>query len=112
MRVANEKISSYKFLDEMYRDGYFPNNLVDKGRGILLELCLEIEKKRPVSPAEVYKLTHTATEKFNRLALEFEAQGSEIETAARENIGMDIEFILKAYGYDLDLEEAIAPRNW
>lgn len=112
MEISNEKIKSYAFLEEMYRDSYFPNHLVDKGKEILISLCLEIEKDKPDSPKEVYKLTHAATEKFNDLAVEFENQGSEIETAARDNIGMDIEFILKSYGYELDIEEAIAPRDW
>ncbi|WP_420814113.1 DUF5713 family protein [Polyangium spumosum] len=24
----------------------------------------------------------------------------------------DVDFILKAYGYEVDIEEAIAPRDW
>lgn len=105
-------ILSYQFLAEMYQDDYFPNSLVDKGKSILLELCTEIERTTPETANDVYKLTHIATEKFNQLANEFEDQGSEIETAARDNIGTDIEFILKSYGYNLDIEEAIAPREW
>ena len=40
---------------------------------------------------------------------EFLARGSDIDTVARENIAADIAFILSTYGYDLDIEEAIAP---
>ena len=112
MEVTNEKITNYEFLSEMYQDSYFPNNLVDKGKSILLELCLDIENSKPATSEDVYKLTHIATEKFNVLALEFESAGSEIETAARDNIGMDVEFILNSYGYNVDIEEAIAPREW
>ena len=112
VEITNEKIKAYSFLDEMYRDNYFPNSLVDKGKEILLDLCLKIEATKPSSTKDVYNLTHAATEQFNQLALEFEEQGSEIETAARDNIGMDIDFILKTYGYDVDIEEAIAPRDW
>jgi hypothetical protein len=42
----------------------------------------------------------------------FESAGSEIETAAREAIGSDVEFILEAYNYDVDIEEAIENRDW
>ena len=95
----------------MYNDNYFPNHLVDKGKAILVELCKEIEKQNPIGE-EVYKLTHAATEKFNNLNNEFGENGSEIETVARENIGADVEFILRTYGYNLEIEEAIAPRDW
>ena len=57
-------------------------------------------------------LTQATTEAFNVLSEEFWEAGSEIETAAREAIGSDVEFILKAYGYDVDIEEAIGNRDW
>lgn len=108
----NETILAYEFLAEMYRDGYFPDFLVDKGKYILLRLCSEIESEKPKSDEDVYRLTHKATKGFNKLALEFEENESEIETAARDTIGSDIDFIMKTYGFDLDMEEAIAPRDW
>ena len=111
--LSNEKIKSYAFLQEMYQDGYFPNFLVDKGKNILLELCFKIETTKPEGSAAIYALTHSATEMFNDLAVEFEENESEIETAARDAIGADFDFILSAYGFnDLDIEEAIAPRDW
>jgi len=109
--LNNERLRSYAFLQGMYDDGYFPNFLVDKGRAILVRLCEQIEKTKPVG-ADVLKLTHAATEEFNALAEEFGEHGSEIETAARDCIGTDIAHILSEYGYDIDIEEAIAPRDW
>lgn len=109
--LENKEAQEYEFLSEMYDDNYFPNHLVDKGKAILVGLCKAIEEQNPKGE-EVYKLTHAATEKFNDLNNEFGENGSEIETAARENIGGDVEFILKAYGYNLDIEQAIAPRDW
>lgn len=108
----NEAILGYQFLAEMYEDKYFPNFLVDKGRDILLKLCLEIESQQPESDEDVYRLTHKATESFNQLAMEFYENDSEIETAARDAIGTDFDFILTTYGFNLDVEEAIAPRDW
>ncbi len=75
-------------------------------------LCEKIEAETPTEDAEVYKLTHAATEEFNDLAEEFEENESEIETGARDTIGVDIANIAEAYGFDLDGEELIAPRDW
>jgi hypothetical protein len=108
---THHKILDYTFLEEMYMDDYFPNFLVDKGKGILLALCRRIEDESPTLP-RLYELSHAATEEFNQLAIEFENNESEIETAARDCIGMDFYFISQAYGYDADVEELISPRDW
>ena len=111
--LANEEARLHTFLQEMYDDQYFPDALVDKGKAILVELCANIERERPESDPEVYALTHAATEAFNELAEEFDEQDSEIETVAREAIGADVGAILRMYGFGhLDVEEAIAPRDW
>jgi hypothetical protein len=112
MPISNSKTSTFSFLKDMAADGYFPPPLVQKGQDILKRLCEEIESSRPSSLAELYALTHKATEEFNMLGAEFEDEGSELETAARENIGADFKFIAEAYGFDADIEELIAPREW
>ena len=113
MAITNEKLVNYKFLDEMYSDSYFPNFLVDKGKAILVYLCEQIETQNPADLAALYKLTHASTNAFNDLQEEFNDNESEIETAARDCIGMDFDFIASAYGYEnADLEELIAPRDW
>ena len=111
VEVANEKIKSHKFLEEMHGDKYYPSYLVEKGKYILLTLCKEIETEKPVSDEEVYLLTSAAIVKFNNLSVELENQGSDIDTVAKENIAMDIDFILRAYGYDLSFEQAYAQRD-
>jgi len=110
--IKNEKLKNYSFLKDMYQDSYFPNFLVDKGKEILIKLCIQIEAENPESLTELYKLTHTATNKFNDLEEEFGENGSELETGARESIGGDFAFIAQAYGFDADIEELIATRNW
>src|SRR6476660_4242224 len=112
MAITNKSLQEYKFLDDMYHDQYFPAFLVDKGKAILLRLCEKIEKERPENVSALYILTHAATEEFNRLAEEFEDNDSELETAAREAIAKDFDCIAKAYGFDADVEELIAPRDW
>ncbi len=55
----------------MYTDSYFPKFLVCKCKIILLELCQNIETKKPSNLKELYILTHTSTEKINDLQGEF-----------------------------------------
>jgi hypothetical protein len=110
--LKNETIKSYSFLKEMYEDAYFPDFLVDKGKEILLGLCFQIEVQQPKTLEGLYFLTHLAIDRFNDLEEEFNNNESEIETVARECIGMDFDYISKAYGFDADKEELIATRNW
>lgn len=111
--LKNEQMRTYAFLKDMYEDDYFPKFLVDKGKALLINLCVEIEAKQPQNLEELYVLTHVTTEAFNTLEEEFEENDSEIETAARECIGLDFDFIAQVYGYtEADVEELIAPRNW
>ncbi|MEV4216652.1 DUF5713 family protein [Nonomuraea sp. NPDC049725] len=113
MPPTNQQIASHAFLKGMYQDGYYPDHVVDKGRGILLRLCERIEADGPSDLAALYALTHAATEEFNELEAEFEAAGSEIETVAREVIAEDFWFVATAYGFvDADVEELIATRDW
>ena len=71
-----------------------------------------LSPRSPQTLDALYELTHAATEEFNELATEFEEQGSEIETAARDAIGTDFSAIAEAYGFEADGEELIAPRDW
>lgn len=111
MPIQNEKVREHTFLQAMLTDNYFPKNLVGKGQDLLRQLAERIEREAPQGEA-VYELTLATTEAFNELQEEFWEAGSEIETAAREAIGSDFEFILDAYGYDFDIEEAIGNRDW
>jgi len=112
MQIQNQQILAHNFLHDMQKDSYFPSAQVEKGKAILLKLCETIEAKKPNSLEQLYALTHAATEEFNLLGEELEENGSELETAARENIGADFEFVAKAYGFEADIEELIATREW
>lgn len=112
MPITNEQLKDYPFLELMYDDEYFPNALVDKGKAILVRLCEAIEAQKPSDEASLLRLTHAATEEFNVLQDEFIEQESEIETGAREAIGEDFDFIAKAYGFNTDVEDLIATRDW
>jgi hypothetical protein len=111
MLIQNEKVREHTFLRAMLADTYFPKHLVGKGQDLLRQLAERIERAAPEGEA-VYELTQATAEAFNELQDEFFEAGSEIETAAREAIGGDVAFILEAYGYDVDIEEAIENRDW
>lgn len=113
MPVRNEQIAAHEFLRGMYRDGYFPDHLVDKGKAILLALCERIEAEHPRDLEALYALADIATRQFNELDADFVAADSEIETVAREVIADDFGFIASAYGFtDADVETLIGERDW
>lgn len=109
----NHLVSEYSFLEELYRDGYYPDHVVDEGKAILLRMCDRIEAERPADLSALYVITQAATEEFNQLQDDFEEAGSDIETVAREAIAMDFDFVAAAYGFaDADIEELVATRDW
>jgi hypothetical protein len=110
--LKNSATKTYPFLKDMYSDSYFPKKLVDKGKAILVDLCFKIEEKQPKNLDELYELTHAATNQFNDLEQEFEDNNSEIETAARECIATDFDFVATSYGFHADFEKLIGTRNW
>lgn len=113
MSIQNPQILSYTFLQEMYDDDYFPDFLVDKCKAIFLNTCERIEQEKPQNLDELYAITHEATEQINDLQDEFYENDSEIETAARDCLGVTMFFVAQAYGFeDADAEELIAPRDW
>src|SRR5262249_16472587 len=111
MPIQNAKVREHTFLQAMLRDSYFPKHLLGKGQHPLRELAGGSGREAPAGEA-VCKLTQATTQAFNELQEEFLAAGSQIETAARDAIGGDVEFILEAYGYDVDIEKAIGNRDW
>ena len=112
MAVTRTDILQHAFLDDMYRDSYFPDALVDRGKDILLRLCESIELEKPRDLEALYALTHAATDEFNALAEAFYDHDSDIETAARECIAAEFAFIAGSYGFDAYIEEMIATRDW
>jgi hypothetical protein len=111
-QLKNDSVRNHSFFSGMYSDPYFPDFLVDKLKATLIGVCADIENKRPANIDELYTFTHAATEKINALQVEFEQNDSEIETAAREEIAEEFAFVAEAYGFDADIEELIAPREW
>lgn len=102
---------TYRFLKEMYSDGYFPDFLVDKIKTELEHVVAFLETG--VSDLEqIQEKFDTMTMAINDLQEEFEENDSEIETVARDSIAADVDKILKWFNIDLDVDDAIGERDW
>lgn len=103
--------SNYRILEDMYQDSYFPDFLVDKIKTLMQPVinCLENgERNIETIQGKLDEMTYA----INDLQEEFEENDSEIETAARDSIGETIAYILQWFEIDIDVEDAIAERNW
>ena len=96
----------------MYADPYFPNDCVDKVKGVLIALCRRIEANSDLDLEGLYRLSHASTKEINDLESCFAEQGSEIETGGREAIADAFATIANAYEFEADNEELIATRTW
>ncbi len=110
--LQNPVMRDRAILADMYADDYFPKHLVDECKAIMVQVCHRIESEKPKELEALYVITHDATERLNGLQEVFEENGSELETGAREALGAEFDVIAKAYGFEADVEELIAPREW
>ena len=102
---------SYKLLEEMYEDPYFPPFLVDKVKALILPVIDTLEAGETDTAAVQEKLD-TMTLGINDLCEEFEENDSEIETMARESIAQTVMDILAWFDIEIDIEDALAEREW
>ena len=103
--------TDYKLLEDMYQDGYFPDFLVDKVKGLIQEVIAFLEMgERDLE--KIQEKFDEMTLAINDLQEEFEDNDSEIETGARESIGETVEYILQWFDIDIDGEDAIGERDW
>ena len=103
--------SNYKLLDEMYRDDYYPDFLVDKVKDELQKV-IDLLESRETDPEAVQETLDEAICGINDLQEEFDEHDSEIETVARECIAENVAYILKWFDIPIDTEEAIRERDW
>ena len=102
---------NYKLLDEMYQDDYYPTFLVDKVKDELQKVIDLLES----GETDIEVIQNTLDEAvcgINGLQVEFFENDSEIETVARDCIGVTVDYILKWFGIPIDMEEAIRERDW
>ena len=110
--MAKKLNKDFVYLKDMYNDDYYPKFLVDKVRDCIVEVVEFLEKEEYEDLEEVQEKLDEMTEKINDLQEEFDENDSEIETVARDSIGVTVEKILEYFGIDIDIEEAIRERDW
>ena len=102
---------TYKLLDEMYQDEYYPNLLVDKVKDELQKV-IDLLEGSETDTEVVQETLNEAVCGVNDLQEEFDEHGSEIETVARECIAATVAYILEWFNIHIDTEEAIRERDW
>ncbi|MCI8947222.1 MAG: hypothetical protein HFI91_09240 [Lachnospiraceae bacterium] len=103
--------TSYKLLEEMYQDEYYPDFLVDKVKNELQKVIDLLETGETNTEVIQEKLDAVVCA-INDLQDEFDENDSEIETVARDSIGETVSYILEWFGIPIDIEEAIRERDW
>ena len=76
---------NYIYLKDMYNDSYFPKFLVDKVKQEIVKVVEYLEEEGHTTE-DIQKKFDIMTTAINDLQEEFDENGSEIETAARESI--------------------------
>ena len=103
--------TNYKFLDEMYNDDYYPTFLVDKVKDELQKV-IDLLENGETDIEVVQEKLDEAVCGINDLQEEFDKNDSEIETVARDCIGVTVAYILEWFDIPIDIEEAIRERDW
>ncbi|OUO92294.1 DUF5713 family protein [Cloacibacillus sp. An23] len=102
---------NYILLKDMVEDDYYPNFLVDKVKDCItpvIALLESGERDKEVIQAKLDEMTLA----INDLQEEFDENGSEIETVARDSIGVTVKYVLDWFGIDIDAEDAVRERDW
>lgn len=102
---------TYVLLEDMRSDSYFPGFLVDKVENLIVPVIFALEQGETDLHSLQVKFDEM-TLAINALQDEFEENDSEIETVARDSIGVTVDYILKWFGIDMDVEDAIRERDW
>lgn len=102
---------NYILLEEMYEDDYYPKFLVKKVEKLIRNV-IDFLETGETDIEIVQKKLDEMTIGINDLEEEFDENESEIETVARDCIGMTVDYVLKWFGIEIDIEEAIREREW
>ncbi|WP_297451206.1 DUF5713 family protein [uncultured Alistipes sp.] len=103
--------ADYPLLEAMYADDYYPIECVDKVAERIGAVIAYLEQGGH-SKREIQAKLDEMTIGINELEEDFEENDSEIETVARDCIGTTVEYILRYFDIDIDIEEAIRERDW
>ena len=102
---------NYVLLEEMYKDEYYPNFLVDKVKAEIQKV-IDLLESGETDVEVIQEKFDEITCAINDLQDEFDENDSEIETVARDCIGVTVDYILHWFNIPIDTEEAIRERDW
>lgn len=102
----------YTLVQDMVNDDYFPDFLVEKLQHLIRSTVISLLENGERDLSTIQACLDKMTLAINDMQEEFEENDSEIETAARDNIGETVEYILKWFDIDIDIETAIRERDW
>ncbi|HIR56798.1 MAG TPA: hypothetical protein IAA54_03950 [Candidatus Gallacutalibacter pullicola] len=102
---------SYSLLEEMYQDDYYPNFLVDQVKAEIQKV-IDLLESGETDTEIIQENLDEMTLAINDLQDAFDENDSEIETVARDCIGITVEYVLNWFGIPIDMEEAIRERDW
>lgn len=103
-------MSTIKYVEDMYRDDYYPTVLVDRVKN-LLEQVEAVLKTGETDEQLIQQAFDQAVMGINDLAEAFDEQGSEIETVARESIAETVFQMIDEYNIQTDIEELLRERD-
>lgn len=101
----------YVLIEDMVDDDYYPEKCVEKVKKAI-EKLIDFLEDGHTDVAEIQEKLDEMTHTINDLEDDFEKNESEIETVARDSIGITIEYILNFFEIDIDIETAIRERDW
>ncbi len=102
---------NYVLLEDMVNDDYYPKFLVDKVKDLIIPVIHLLENGEK-DKAVIQGALDTMTFAINDLQEEFDEHDSELETVARDSIATTIGDILEYFDIDIDIETALAERDW
>lgn len=101
----------YILLEELYEDSFYPDFLIDKIK-YLLEDFINFVEQKPKNMADVGDKIYDLIQNANSLQYEILDNDSEYDNIAREYLIRNLEYIIQWFHLPINLEEALAEREW
>ncbi|MDE6875903.1 MAG: hypothetical protein K2P87_15840 [Lachnospiraceae bacterium] len=102
---------NYSLIKDMVNDDYYPQFLVEKIKALIIPV-IDLLENGETNVNIIQEKLDEMTLAINDLQEEFDENGSEIETVARDSIAVTIGYIMEWFGIDIDTETALRERDW
>ena len=100
------KFYDQHYVPEMYRDSFYPGFLVDKVKSALKKVVEYFNTCDYYDDEEIQDAFDAAISEINDLQREFDMNGSELETVARDSIHATVGRIIEHFELDKDVDDA------